>query len=402
MFQNKNANRILSLIIAIILWGYVILDINPTVEQRFENVPVKIQNQETLRQRGLALTDNEYTTTVIVSGKRSDIAKINVEDIGATMDVYGYALGTNYIPVKIELPDNLSIAGHVSSKLEVNIEKYVSSNREVNVTFTGETQEGMEPGDITISPQQVEIRGAKSRVEAVKQLVAEVPIASIMNSGTVSVPIQPMDEGGNYVGSVELSSTTATISASLLNVKKVNVSLAVEGEINKELEVESIDIPKEAYITGDAETLKKIDALTAAAIDITDVKASTSIPLEFSLPDGISLSGNYPAPMLTITIKGYETSTVNIETTNILFDGLGAELSAYINTSTIEVNMMGDKAVLDTIKLPGDLRLSVDLTGRGPGTYTVPIIVKYDKALKQISISPTEVQVTIDAINEAF
>ncbi len=402
MFQNKNANRILSLIIAIILWGYVIVDINPTVEQRFENVPVKIQNQETLLQRGLALSNSEYTTTVVVSGKRSDIAKISVGDIIATMDVYGYALGTNYIPVKIDLPDDLSIASHGSSKLEVVIEEYVASNREITIMFTGDMEEGMEPGDVVINPQQVEVRGAKSRVESVKQLVAEVPVASIANSGTVSVPIQPLDENGSYVGSIDLSSTTATVSASLVNGKKVKVSLAVEGEINEEYEVESIDIPDTAYITGDVGDLEKIDILTAAAIDISDVTATTSIPLQFSLPEGIRLSDNYPAPQLVVTIKGYATSTVNVSTTEIIFEGLDPELSAYINTSTVEIIMMWDKEVLNQVKIPGDFKLSVDLSGMSAGTYTVPIIAKYNIALKQVSIAPTEVQVTINAINEAF
>lgn len=402
MFQNKNANRILSLIIAIILWGYVIVDINPTVEQRFENVPVKIQNQETLLQRGLALANSEYTTTVVVSGKRSDISKIGSEDITATMDVYGYALGTNYIPVKVDLPDDLSVASHMSSKLEVIIEEYVSSNREIEILFTGELEEGMEPGDVNINPQRVEVRGARSRVESVRRLVAEVPVASIANSGTVSVPIQPLDEAGNYVGSIELSSPTATVSASLMNGKKIKISLVVEGEISQEFEVESIDIPEEAYITGEVKDLENIDVLTAAAIDISDVKATTAIPLEISLPEGIKLSSNYPAPELVITIKGYATSSVNMQTTEIMFEGLGAELSAYVNTSTVEIIMMGDKEILDQVNVPGDFRLSVNLSGLSAGVYTVPLMVKYNLPLKQVSISPTEVQVTINAINEAF
>lgn len=402
MFQNKNANRILSLIIAIILWGYVIVDINPTVEQRFENVPVKIQNQETLLQRGLALADSEYTTTVVISGKRSDIAKISAEDISASMDVYGYALGTNYIPVKIDLPDDLAVASNMSSKLEVIIEEYVSSNREIEVLFTGDLEEGVEPGDVNINPQQIEVRGARSRVESVKRLVAEVPVASIANSGTASVAIQPLDEAGNYVDSIELSATTATVSASLLNGKKVRVSLAVEGEISEDYEVESIEIPQEAYITGDIKELEKIDVLTATAIDISGVKSTTAIPLEFSLPEGIKLSGNYPAPELVITIKGNSTSSVNVQTSEIIFDGLGAELSAYVNTSTVEIIMTGDKEVLDQVKVPGDFRLSVDLSGLTAGTYTVPIMAKYNLALKEVTISPIEVQVTINAINEAF
>jgi hypothetical protein len=64
--------------------------------------------------------------------------------------------------------------------------------------------------------------------------------------------------------------------------------------------------------------------------------------------------------------------------------------------------MAGDPKVLEAVEAATDFRLSVDLAGLTPGVYTLPVVVKYDMVLTSFIVSPIEVQVTINALNEAF
>ena len=46
MLRNKNIVRILSLLIAVVLWAYVMGEINPETTIKFKNINVEILNQE--------------------------------------------------------------------------------------------------------------------------------------------------------------------------------------------------------------------------------------------------------------------------------------------------------------------------------------------------------------------
>lgn len=402
MFQNKNANLILSIVIAIVLWGYVLIDVNPTVEQPFDNIPVKVQNQETLTQRGLALTTEDYFVSVVIKGKRSDIVKINQDDIVPIMDVYGYALGTNYIPVKIEIPDGLSIATVSDHKLEVIIEEYVVSNRTVEVQFVGDLANGKEPGNIEISPKQVEVRGAKSRVEAVSRLLAEVSLLDLETQGKATAKIQTLDENGSVVNGVGLSSNTLSVSGTLFSVKSVPLFVPILGEIPAEYELEGLSFPPQVTLVGDDNALEAITGITASAIDISNISVTTVLPIQLNLPRNVFLSDRIEEPTLVIKIKGYDTKTVEALNSQITFNGLDPKLSAYVNTAKVKIIMTGQKVVLDTIKDSSVFDLSLNLEGFTEGTYIVPVLVKYNKNLTNLVVSPSEVQVTINAPNEGF
>lgn len=402
MFQNKNANLILSIIIAIILWGYVLIDVNPTVEQSFTNIPVKIQNQETLVQRGLALTNEDYFVSVVIKGKRSDIVKLGESDIVPVMDVYGYALGTNYVPVKIEIPDGLSLANVSDPKLEVIIEEYVVSNRSVEIRFVGELANGKEPGNIVISPKQVEVRGAKSRVESVVQLLAEVRIQDLGTKGETSGEIQPLDKNGSIVSGITLSSTTLSVTGNLLSAKTVPLFVPILGEIPKGYELESLTVSPQVTIVGEDEVLLSITGITAAAIDISSINSTTVLPVELNLPRSVFLSESVAIPTVTIKIKGFDTKTVEALNSQITFIGLDPKLSAYVNTAKISIIMTGENRVLSAIKDSSAFELYLNLQGFNEGTFIVPLGIKHNKSLTNVVVSPSEVQVTINSPNEGF
>ena len=218
MFQNKKANLILSLFITLALWGYVLLSVNPTVDQTFDGIPVKIQNQETLLQRGLTLSQDEYYVSVTVTGKRSDILKLTSEKIVAMMDVYGYALGTNYIPVKIELPPDIEVKSGSASKIEVVVEEYAVSNRPVEVSITGDIAPDEEVYIFSVNPLQVEVRGPKSKVASVKKLTAGIDLESMKDKESFTLNIVPVDSDDEIVKEVRLSSTNVNVEASLLSL----------------------------------------------------------------------------------------------------------------------------------------------------------------------------------------
>ena len=101
--MNKSEPKIsiiISLGIAIVLWFYVMGEVDPNVTQRFSNVPVRIENIELLEEEGLVLSsDAEYTVDISVYGRTSSLYNLR-KDIEASIDVYTERIATPQAPFK--------------------------------------------------------------------------------------------------------------------------------------------------------------------------------------------------------------------------------------------------------------------------------------------------------------
>jgi hypothetical protein len=69
MLKSNTANKIISVIIAILLWTYVIGMVDPTKTTTIRDVPVQLLNEDSLTSKGLALS-GEMDYTALLPDKR--------------------------------------------------------------------------------------------------------------------------------------------------------------------------------------------------------------------------------------------------------------------------------------------------------------------------------------------
>jgi len=128
MLNSNTFYKIISIIIAIVLWAYVIQVMDPTKKETIKDVPVQLLNEESLTTRGLALSgEAKYTVDVTIEGKRADLAKITADDIIANADLFGFSLGKNYITVVVSAPDGIDVLEVRPSKINVTIEELIEA-----------------------------------------------------------------------------------------------------------------------------------------------------------------------------------------------------------------------------------------------------------------------------------
>ena len=98
--DNNMLAKILSLVIAILLWSYVMGVENPNETITIRNVRVNFQNMESLEQKGLILlSPSEQFVNIKISGKKNDLDKIRQGSIYATADLEGYGVGDSRVRV---------------------------------------------------------------------------------------------------------------------------------------------------------------------------------------------------------------------------------------------------------------------------------------------------------------
>ena len=155
MLKNKSFVKMISVVLAVVLWAYVIGEVNPTVKKTVSDIPVELTNTETLEERGLALQgDEEYFAAVVVEGARSELNELKAADIHVTADMYGYEKGENHVSLDVTLPDGISLEELKTPEITVTLETLETKSLPVTVVFTGESGDNLEPSYLYTVPSK--------------------------------------------------------------------------------------------------------------------------------------------------------------------------------------------------------------------------------------------------------
>jgi len=126
MLRNKKFQLIISLLIAIACWLYVVGDINPTITAEVHNIPVEMTGEDTLEDLGMEATlDEPRVVDVTISGPRSDVNEAKGSEIKAVVDVSNCEYGENEESIKIVFPDEIkgvSVDGMYPNQAKFTVE----------------------------------------------------------------------------------------------------------------------------------------------------------------------------------------------------------------------------------------------------------------------------------------
>ncbi|MDO4552750.1 MAG: CdaR family protein [Bacillota bacterium] len=401
--SRKTVNLILAIVIALVLWVYVISGINPTTTDTIRNVPVQLVNVDSLTARGLAISgDAEYTVDVVIEGKRADILNVTSDVITAEADVFGYSIGENYVTVMVTVPSAVSLVEVRSTRVVVNIEELVAQTKPIEILYTGDIPEGYEPGALVLSPAEIEVSGARSIVESVTSLQVVVPAENLSVDGsTVRSQVDPVNYGGIYVDNVRLSSSYVEIYSELLRLKEVEVNVVLEGQLEETL-TPVVSGATSVMIKGPRAVVDELETVDSAPVSLEDLESGAEVALTLELPEGVELANGAAAPSVTISIEEIRTEEFLFEVSEIDVENLSAGENMEIvsgETGEIRVTASGTAAMLEALSRE-DISLFVDMEGLEPGTQTVEIRIRCERELLSITAAPPELQVTFTAAEE--
>lgn len=394
--MSNTSYKIISLVIAIVLWVYVVTTLDPMKTETITDVPVQLLNAESLTARGLALSgEMNYTVDVVVKGKRGDLLKLSADDIVANADLYGFSIGKNYIPVMVQAPNDMTVIDVKNSKIVVSIEELVAVSKPIRVVFTGQMEKGIEASTINTQPEKVEVTGAKSEVDAVSYIKAEINTADLStDEATIQTKAIAVNNVGDIVSNVRLSSTYIDVTAKLTNVKQVPLIVDITGQVAPIYEITELIIPEKIKIKGSKEALAGISELTAAPIDISQVSDSTKLPITIDLPKGVEFADGYEDLTVDIGIKPVATKEFTYSASEIGIEGMEGVTNISITTPQINIKISGSEAIIRGLQKQ-DINPYIDLDAASLISATAKVKVRYNKPLGHITVDPEEVHMTL-------
>ena len=305
MERKRTLDIIISAVIAIILWFYLINIVNPQKDAQIRYVPVSISGIEALEERGLAVAgDLNYTVNLSIVGARNDIKSLTADDFTATADIASLNKGTDHIIVKVAAPRGIAIEDIDTDNIEVVVEDFVSEEKAVRMHFTGEKEDS----EITIlhrSDETIVVSGARSDVDNVAFVLFDVAAEQLEDNNTkvLTVKGQPVDASSNKVVGITLATDNITITAANYTVKNLQLQTEIVGEpLYGELSISNYDIQSVIKVKGSTKALEGLMSIKADSISIEGIDKTTTYDLKANLPDGVYLSRTCPELKATIYI----------------------------------------------------------------------------------------------------
>lgn len=392
MFQSKKLNLLMSFLIAIILWAYVIGEINPVTTKSFVDVNINLENQIALEERGLAIESiSEDKINVTVKGERSRIQNIEKDGVYAKVDLALARAGHNELDVKVRTPEKVNIDKKSISKVRLTVGELVSEERPTKIVYVGATNSDLEPYTIEKTPEKVTIRGAMSNVERVSQVIAKVRVDQIKDKETIAeAELVPVDKNGKEVNWIRLSSSQIQVKAVMTKTKKVDLDVPVQGNDSGDVK---LDYNKTVIIKGNADVVKEISKIETEPVDLSAYAQNTTIELKPILPEGVQLAAGSDMTA-KVVLSSTDTKNINFDGGEIDIIGLADNLKATVEDGVV-ISAEGRKSSLNDVNKE-DFTLAVDVSGYSKGAHKVDVVVVNKKEFKKYTVKPSKVTVLIE------
>lgn len=198
LFSNTRFVAIFSVVIAFIFWIVVALEYAPVVENVIENVPVTIKMDNSVPDKlGLQIFgEDKYTVDVTVKGSRYIVggSLLSADDFEVTAQTaYVNSAGSHNLQLKVTAKDtdaNYEITGLSADYIDVFFDTYEEKELELNPRIISELDSytdkdySFSESDILLNHQKVTVAGAKSEVDRINNVFADIEIDGKLTQST--------------------------------------------------------------------------------------------------------------------------------------------------------------------------------------------------------------------------
>jgi YbbR domain-containing protein len=390
-----------AVLVALIFWFVAGISAVPQdVTKPFEG-RVPVQRPEV--PAGYVLEGTLGDVAVTLRGTEAEVANVVAADLHATLDLATadiHRTDPQDVAVHVSVANaNVRVGEIAPPAVNVRIEPITSRAVAVQPRFANDPPAGTFAGDSAITPSEVRVSGASSRVARIAAVYATVRFGDAVTDLVQSVQPEAVDAGAATIDGLTVDPAVVQVTVPVLptaTTRTVPVVPVVRGTVANGYWPSRITVdPPVVTVRGETAVLVGIDQVATAAIDVSGLTEDRTFQVALLLPaPGTSLIKAAQASVIVSVTPLVGTRVfplVAVQATN-----LGSGFVAEIDPPTIGVVLAGPVPTLLPVTA-GDVTAVVDASGRAPGTYPVDVSVRVPAGTTAQSVQPTRVTLTIRA-----
>lgn len=403
---------LLALLISFGLWLYVVTVVNPEWEETFYNIPVVLENEDILMERGLMLvSDEKPTVTLRLFGNRSDMIKLNSSNITLKADLSRvYSAGEQSLNYQIiypgDVPNNaFEIISQLPQQITLQIAEWKAKEVEVRVDFMGTAvpeQYIAFKKAATLDYEKITVTGPVSEIDRIEYAKIEVNLDNRTETISHQYDYVLCDAEGNEVESESLKTNVEQVQYTLKIQQWKDVALRVDVVDGGGMKKENCTITKTLdtiRVSGSEKLLEDLgDEILLGTIDLALIDKSQVVSFNIpDLPEGITNLSEKTSVDVTVTIPSFPIREFTV-TQIIPINTAGKN----VTISTLEkiVKLRGPKAYLDQMT-DADLKIEVDFSNAegGMADFKAEVIVSEKYAEFVGAVGTYDVKANVELTN---
>ncbi len=378
--------RILSAILAVIIWFVLSITLYPTVYMTVDDVPVTLNlDGTTANAQGLSALDYDKDTLVDVniSGMRHEIGSYDADDLEAYLDASGITeAGTYELAIKVrpkDSSDECEVLKVSPSTVKVKFDyiKTVTVPLQVRATSIS-ADEGYSLGTPVVSPETVEVTGPEKLVDKISYAVFAIDQKKLLQETytTSDGKLLLYSEDGALIDdkSFELDHDPISVKFPVYFLKTMNFTFDYQGVpdnfdtsiLKYSLSTDSIEI-----MSSNSDILN-MDTIHLGYISLNTINLEDAVTFDVALDAGMTSTSGVKSVTVTFDPTGFVAKEFSIPSSNIKVINVPSDKMAVLSTKSLtNVTVYGPQAIMDTLTAD-DLIAEYDMLASelDNGTYT--------------------------------
>jgi YbbR domain-containing protein len=331
------------------------------------------------------------------------MANLRPSSLRAYVDLSKAVAGVDQYPVLVEVPDaRLRLVDVTPPRITVRLDQNIDRMVPVRLNRVGSVPFGYEAGEPELDPSSVTVTGPASVVRNVDMVNVELRLDGLTSAVDGRYPGVPVDAQGQTVSSdgptIRLNPPMVRVRIPIeqqLSYKTVGVQPSITGAVQSGYVIEGVTTePSAVTIVGAPQALSGTNFARTEPIDTTDVSATFARQVSVIVPEGVSVVGE---GTVRVTIRVAPLSLTQAVSAVPVPENITSGLQVGSALPNVQIILQGPPSALRGVQA-SDVRVSVNLAGRGAGTHQVAVEVAAPPGITAQSINPSVIPVTLTEI----
>lgn len=363
LLEDSRFLKLVSVFIAIMLWGYVVVFVNNEHTTTIHDVPINMQYRQSAYQSlGLDVIEMDiHTVDVSVTGPRSVTGDLTADDIiiypaitaidGA--GVYTFLLTSD----KTSNVANFTINSYSKDSVTVRLDRLTTKEFPVEVDISSVVVADDCMADRpTTNPATVEITGPEYKLNTISRVVAAtITTETLSHTMVLSSDIRLYDENGSEIDEKLLT----------MNVTEIDITIPIMKEVTLPVKVEYVNVPagfdtsilkqtlsmNEIRLAVPAATASSLTDIVAGYIDLSTLKTDEKYTFPLKLPAGCRSLDEVTEISAYVSGDNLSERVMDVSEIKVLNDG---ENVIQLMTKVINnVTIIGEKTAVEALSEGG-------------------------------------------------
>ncbi len=388
------ARLIASIVLALLLWGWVTVQQDPETVRVFPNIAIEVGELPD----SLVVVTSVPTAVVTVTGPRSVVNALVPADIAAHLDLHGIEQpGTYVVRVLVSAPDGVWSTKVTPSRLEIVVENTVSRDFVLEPEIVkGAIDPTQRIGRITPETTLVTARGPASLMARVARVVLPIEVGNQTRDFTGTFTPVAQDDQGRAIPEITISpnSVRATVEITARG-KSVAVITQLIGTPAQGLDIlERTVNPPTVLVDGPQDVLDDLVVVRTLPIDVSGATEDISQRIGLDLPEGVRIVEQLDGLVQVYVQIGQRGVRQPLPGQVVKVVNLAPGLTAEWEPREVTVVVVAAADVLSRLTAD-DVLIQINLEGLGPGDYDLRPSVVLPPNVQWISTDPPTVRVSI-------